>query len=267
MEERPFGGTGLRVPVVGLGTWNVFDLPPGRERRTREVVAAAFEAGARLVDSSPMYGRAEAVLGRALEALGLRERAIVATKIWTPSVEAGRRQFDAQLRMFGGRVDVEQVHNLVAWREHLPWLEEERAAGRIGFLGVTHWDAGRFDEVAAAMRSGRVQVVQVPYNPLEREVEREILPLAGELGIGVIAMRPFAEGELFPGPPPEELAPLGVRSWAEALLRWTLSDRRVHVAIPATGKVEHALANARAGDPPWFDEERRALVTRLATGG
>jgi aryl-alcohol dehydrogenase-like predicted oxidoreductase len=265
MEERDFGRTGLRLPIVGLGTWSVFDLPPGEQRIADGVVDAAFGAGSRVVDSSPMYGRAEAVLG---QALGDRRRtAIVATKIWTPSEDAGKRQFDDQLRWFGGRVDIEQVHNLVAWREHLPWMERERDAGRIGILGATHWRADGFGELATLMRTGRIQAIQVPYNPLERDVEREILPLAEDLGLGVLVMRPFGERDLLPGPDPPAFAalePFGVTTWTGAVLKWTLSDRRVHVAIPATRNPDHARANAAAGEPPWFGEDERDLVARLA---
>lgn len=260
MEVRPFGASGLDVPVIGLGTCTVFDLAPRREGRARSVVQTALGAGVRLVDTSPMYGRAEAVLARALD--GVRDRALVATKIWTPSIEEGRRQLERQLALFAGRIELEQVHNLVAWREHLDWLEGERDSGRVGLIGATHWDAGAFDELERVMRSGRIQAVQVPYNPREREAERRILPLAQDLGIGVIAMRPFAEGGLLPGPGDEVLRALGVRSWAEALLKWTLSDPRVHVAIPASSSPAHALENARAGEPPWLDDEGRRLVER-----
>jgi diketogulonate reductase-like aldo/keto reductase len=262
MELRPFGTSGLEIPVIGLGTWNVFDVEPG----VRTVVETAFAAGTRLIDSSPMYGRAESVVGRVLAATGLRGQVTVATKIWTPSEGAGRRQFERQLEYFGGRVDVEQVHNLVAWRHHLDWMEREREAGRIGLIGATHYAEGAFGDLAGLMRSGRIQAVQVPYNPVERMAEAEILPLAEDLGLGVIAMRPFAEGELFPGPGPEVLDELGVSSWAQALLKWTLSDRRVHVAIPATADPTHAASNAAAGEPPWFDKEQRELVERFAQG-
>jgi aryl-alcohol dehydrogenase-like predicted oxidoreductase len=263
MERRAFGATGVDVTVVGLGTWAVFDVPSSRENAAGEVVAAAFDGGARVADSSPMYGRAEQVLGRALGAR--RAEAIVATKIWTPSVEDGRRQFERQLGLFGDRVDVEQVHNLVAWREHLDWLQAEREAGRIGVIGATHHDPRAFGELALVMRTGRIGAVQVPYNPLQRDAEREILPLAEELGLGVIAMRPFAEGDLFPGPGPAELAPLaafGVTTWAQALLKWCLSEPRIHVAIPATGDPAHAAANVSAGRPPWFGPRERGFVER-----
>jgi aryl-alcohol dehydrogenase-like predicted oxidoreductase len=263
MLTRTFGGTGLEVPVVGLGTWSTFDLPAGEDGVAAEVVDAAFASGTRLVDSSPMYGRAEEVLSGALG--GRRSEAIVATKIWTPSVEDGRAQFAAQLRWFGGRVDVLQVHNLVAWREHLPWMEAERDAGRIGVLGATHWNPGAFDELARVMRTGRVGSVQIPWNPIEREAEEEVLPLAADLGIGVIAMRPFGEGGLLRREPPSgKLAAAGLRSWPEALLRWCLSDPRVHVPIPATRDPAHARANARAGEAARLDPDQRAVVELIA---
>ena len=264
MEVRPFGSTGLRVPAIGLGTWSVFDVSNADEDGARSVVRVMFEGGTRLVDSSPMYGRAEAVLGRALE--GIRDEVVVATKIWSRSVREGREQFEAQLRFYGGRVDVEQVHNLVAWQDHLGWLEAEREAGRIRLLGATHWNEASFDELATVMRSGRIDCVQIPYNPLERSCEGLVLPLAGELGLGVIAMRPFAEGALVRRAPsdPGVLRALGVETWTQALLKWTLSDPRVHIAIPATSAVEHAVSNVAAGEPPWFDAEQRELVARAA---
>jgi aryl-alcohol dehydrogenase-like predicted oxidoreductase len=165
-------------------------------------------------------------------------------------------------------VEIEQVHNLVAWREHLDWLEDEREAGRAGRLGVTHYAPSAFGELAEAMRSGRFETVQLPYNPHERESERELLPLAAELGLGVIVMRPLAEGDLLRREPSAgELAPLrefGVGSWPQALLKWVLSDTRVDVAIPATKSRAHVRANAAAGSPPWFGPEERELVERLA---
>jgi aryl-alcohol dehydrogenase-like predicted oxidoreductase len=263
MERRILGRTGAEVPVVGLGTWATLDLPDADQGIGDAVVEAALDGGTTVVDSSPMYGAAERVLGRALE--GRRERAFVATKIWTPSLAEGRAQLEAQLGFYGGRVDLEQVHNLVAWREHLDWLEGERDAGRVRFLGATHYSASAFDELARVMRSGRIEAVQVPLNPHEREVEREILPLAEELGVGVIVMRPLGgEGALLPGPDPSELAPLGVDTWAQALLKWALSDPRVTVVIPATRDPGHAEQNIAAGSPPWYGPDERRLVESLA---
>jgi diketogulonate reductase-like aldo/keto reductase len=253
MEERRLG------PVVGLGTWNTF----GADAATaRDVVGAALDAGVRVFDSSPMYRGAESALGAALD--GRREGTTVATKIWTSSLDEAREQYARQVEWFG-RVEIEQVHNLVAWREHLDWLERERADGRIDRLGVTHYASASFDELATALRTRRFDVVQLPYNPHEREVERELLPLAAELGIAVIVMRPFGEGALFRrSPPAEALRDLGVETWAQALLKWVLSDERVDVAIPATSKPPRAVENAAAGSPPWFGPEERALVEQLA---
>jgi aryl-alcohol dehydrogenase-like predicted oxidoreductase len=263
MERRTLGRTGVEIPVVGLGTWATFDLPDARQHVADAVVETAFEAGTRLADSSPMYGRAEGVLGRALDSR--RADAFVATKIWTPSVAEGRAQLQLQLADYHGRVDLEQVHNLVAWREHLGWLERERDAGRVGFLGATHYAASAFPELARVMRTGRIDAIQVPLNPRDREVEREILPLAEELGLGVIAMEPLGgAGSRIPAPDPLELEPLGVASWAQALLKWTLSDPRVTAVIPATSRPEHARENAAAGSPPWFTTEERRLVEALA---
>jgi diketogulonate reductase-like aldo/keto reductase len=232
-------------------------------QRAREVLGAGLEAGCRLFDSSPMYGGAEASLAAALA--NDRELARVATKIWSSSVEERRTQFRRQLGWFG-RVEVQQVHNLAAWREHVPWLERERDEGRINLLGVTHYSAGALGELAEAIRTGRFDTVQEPLNPRERACERELLPLAAELGVAVIVMRPLGQGGLVRRSPREQaLAELGVESWPEALLKWALSDKRVDVIIPATRDPEHARANALAGNPPWFGSEERRLVERLSS--
>jgi diketogulonate reductase-like aldo/keto reductase len=256
MEERRLG------PVVGLGTWNTFG---GDAALAERVVSAAWEAGTRLADSSPMYGGAEASLARALESR--RDESVVATKIWSQSVEEGRAHFARQLEWYG-RVEVEQVHNLVSWREHLPWLEAEREAGRIGKVGVTHYSPSAFEELEQALATGRFETLQVPLNPHERECEERLLPLAAERGLVVIVMRPLGEGSLVRRAPLAEelepLAPFGVQTWAQALLKWALSDPRVDVVIPATANPEHARENAAAGEPPWFGPEERRLVERLA---
>jgi diketogulonate reductase-like aldo/keto reductase len=262
MERRRLGQNGPEVPVVGLGSWLTFDVDETGQAMVDGVVEAAWEEGTRLVDSSPMYGRAEACLGRALATR--RDQAFVATKIWTSSMAEGRAQLEAQLRSFGRRIDLEQVHNLVAWESHLEWLEQERAAGRIRHLGATHYSPSAFGELERVMRTGRIEAIQVPYNPEEQEVAARILPLAEELGLGVIVMRPLGERALLPGPEPARLAPLGVETWAQALIKWCLSDPRVTVVIPATSNPEHAHENGRAGSPPWFGPEERKLVEELA---
>jgi aryl-alcohol dehydrogenase-like predicted oxidoreductase len=262
MERRRLGQNGPEIPVVGLGSWLTFDEDESRQGMVDSVLEAAWDEGTRLVDSSPMYGRAEARLGCALAPR--RDETFVATKIWTSSSSEGQGQFEAQLGYFTGRVDLEQVHNLVAWEEHLAWLEQKRDAGRIGHLGATHYSPSAFGELERVMRTGRIEAIQVPYNPEEQEVAARILPLAEELGLGVIVMRPLGERALLPGPDPALLVPLGVETWAQALIKWCLSDPRVTAVIPATSSPDHARENARAGSPPWFEPEQRKLVEELA---
>lgn len=268
MERRAFGASGLEVPAVGMGTWQTFDVRDEQgEATARAVVDNALDAGANFFDSSPMYGRAERVLGGALQ--GRRHTAIVATKIWTSSAADAERQASRALAWFGGHVEVYQVHNLVAWQAQLSLIERLRAEGRVTVAGATHYDASRFGDLKRVIDTGRIGAIQIPYNPFERAVEREVLPAAHDAGVGVIVMRPFGEGELMRNPPPahalEPLLPFGVYTWAQALLKWILSDRRCHVAIPATSKPSRMRENAAAGSPPWFGPEERSLVQRLAT--
>ena len=270
MERRSLGKTGLEVPVVGMGTWRTFDVR-GRpaEANARAVVAEALAAGANFFDSSPMYGEAERVLGEALRAR--RAEALVATKVWARSPDEGRGQIERALNFFGGRVELYQIHNLLNWRGHLGVLEGLKDEGKVSAVGATHYSPSAFGELIEVMKTGRVEAVQVPYNPSEREVETRVLPLAADLGLGVVVMRPFGEGGLLRRPPAESrlkpLAAFNVKTWAQALLKWVLSDPRCHVAIPATSKPERMSENALAGEPPWFGPEERAYVAGLFTRG
>jgi diketogulonate reductase-like aldo/keto reductase len=165
-------------------------------------------------------------------------------------------------------MDVEQIHNLVAWEEHLPWLDGERDAGRVGRIGVTHYATSAFGELVRALRTERFEVVQLPFNPHARECERELLPLAKEFGVGVIVMRPLGDKSQLSSPPPADaLAPLrdfGISTWPQALIKWALSDERIDVVIPASRNPKHVRENAAAGNPPWLGEEERHLIERLA---
>ena len=267
MEDRPLGRTGLTLPAVGVGTWRTFDVHgAGAEADVARVVDAALSGGARLFDSSPMYGQSERVLGASLD--GRRDDAIVATKVWTHDDEEAARQVAFALSTFGGRVDLYQVHNLVRWERRLDELEALRAEGQVAAIGATHYAPSAFGELARVMRSGRIGAVQVPYNPRAREVEREILPLAAELGLGVIVMQPLGEGSMLRGAPPhaalEPLHPFGVRTWPQAVLKWSLSHPAVTAVIPATSSVAHMEENVAAGEPPWFGPDERELVESLA---
>ncbi|MGD9702433.1 MAG: aldo/keto reductase [Acidimicrobiia bacterium] len=256
----------LQIPVIGMGTSETFDVEDGQIPSRRALTDTLLAAGGALFDSSPMYGKSERALG---EALGdRRSEAIIATKVWTEDDGEAARQIAASLRFYGGKVELFQIHNLVQWETRLRQLEEQRELGTISSIGATHWRKEAFDDLEVVMRTGRIEFVQIPYNPIEREVEQRILPLAADLGLGVLIMRPFAKASLLgAAPSAEELAPLaafGVHSWPQALLKWGLSDLRTTASIPATSRPERAADHAAAGSGPWLDAEARELVARLA---
>jgi aryl-alcohol dehydrogenase-like predicted oxidoreductase len=267
LERRDLGRSGVEVPAIGLGTWQVLDVRGPEEESRHEVVRAALEEDANLFDSSPMYGEAERVLGDALRKFG-RDRAIVATKVWTSNDREAERQIERSLGYFGGRVELYQVHNLVVVERRLNTLRRLKQEGRVRAVGATHYSRAAFGDLASVMRSGRVEFVQVPYNAAETAAAEELLPLAQELGLGVISMVPLGSGRLVRRAPSQrDLEPLrefGVETWAQALLKFVLSDRRVSSAIPATSSPERMRENARAGEPPWFGEEERRYVAELA---
>lgn len=267
MEKRLLGISGLEVPAIGMGTWRTFDVSGQQaQANARSIVDRALAAGANFFDSSPMYGRAEFVLGQTLQER--RTAALLASKVWAWSRPEAQQQIENALSYFAGTLDLYQIHNLVHWQEHLPLLEQLKEQGTLTAIGATHYSPGAFEELSIVMKTGRITTIQIPYNPREREVERLILPLAGDLGLGVIVMRPFGEGSLLRRQPSgaalKPLASFGVQTWPQALLKWILSDPRCHIAIPATSKPERMQENAAAGNPPWFGADERAYVAQLA---
>jgi aryl-alcohol dehydrogenase-like predicted oxidoreductase len=214
-----------------------------------------------------MYGEAERVLGDAVRKFG-RERAIVATKVWTSNDSEAERQIEDSMRYFGGRVELYQVHNLVALQRRLDILHRLKDEGKVRAVGATHYSRAAFGDLMSVMQSGRTDFVQVPYNAAETTVTEELLPLAEELEIGVIAMVPLGSGRLVRNAPSKkDLEPLeeyGIETWAQALLKFVLSDERVSCTIPATSSADRARENVRAGNPPFLGGERREYVSWLA---
>ncbi len=246
------------MPVIGMGTWRTFDTAEGR----RVLVKAALDSGIDLFDSSPMYGRAEGVLARAID--GWRDRVLIATKVWTNDPDEGRKQAEYALRLYG-HVDVYQVHNLVNVPAQLALLERLKAQGKVRAVGATHYLDSAFRDMARLMSTGRIEMIQIPYNPLRRAAEKELLPLAESMGLGVFVLSPLQDGILRRRPSREELQELGVDSWAQAVLKWIASDPRVSTVLTATSKLEHLRESAKAGDPPFLNQDQRELVVRIAS--
>jgi aryl-alcohol dehydrogenase-like predicted oxidoreductase len=259
MERRSLGRSGFTVPAIGMGTWRTFDTAEDRSA----LAATAISAGITLFDSSPMYGRAEGVLGAALR--GKRQQVQVATKVWTESADEGRRQAENALGLYG-HVDIYQVHNLVNWRAQLKLLEGLRDNGQVTVVGATHYQVSAFPELMDVMRTGRIGMIQIPYNPLTQDAAQAVLPLAEELGLGVLVLSPLQGGIMQAKPGADELQSLGVKTWPQAVLKWVAGDPRISCVLTATHLESHANENAVAGEAPWFDADQRALVERIARG-
>jgi diketogulonate reductase-like aldo/keto reductase len=271
MQRKPIPSTGELLPVVGLGTWQSFDVGTAPAERTpREAVLREFAAiGGTVVDSSPMYGRAETVVGDLVSALGIRPRLFLATKVWTLGRRDGIAGMEESMRrMRADPIDLMQVHNLLDTRVHLATMREWKARGRLRYIGVTHYTYGSHDEIARLVAAESLDFIQINYSAAERNAERRLLPLAAERGVAVIANRPLASGELLRHlrgrALPAWVGEAGCRTWAEALLKFAVSHPAVTCAIPATSNVEHLQENMRAGEGRYFtDDERDRLVAAL----
>ncbi|HYD63269.1 MAG TPA: aldo/keto reductase [Noviherbaspirillum sp.] len=269
--SRPIPSSGEMLPVIGLGTWQTFDVGTSNAERTplAEVLSAFSALGGRLVDSSPMYGRAEEVAGDSAASLGLREKLFIATKVWTSGKEAGIRQMEESMRRLRAKpIDLMQVHNLVDVRTHLATLREWRQQGIVRYIGVTHYTAGAHEDVARVLSSEKLDFVQINYSVGEREAERRLLPLARDRDVAVIANRPFSGGDLLrrlrDRPLPGWAADLDCDSWAQLLLKFVISHPAMTCAIPATSKLAHLRDNMKAGHGRMPKGKQREMIAAAA---
>jgi diketogulonate reductase-like aldo/keto reductase len=265
MEQRAIPSTGELLPIVGCGTWRGFDVGPDARAPLLEVVNALFAAGGCVIDSSPMYGAAEAAVGDVLARARLDSQPFLATKVWTRGREAGIAQMRRSAELLRTEViDLMQVHNLLDWRTHLATLREWKAEGRVRYLGVTHYTPGAFDELEAVMRAEPLDFVQLNYALDERDAEARLLPLAAERGIAVLVNRPFGGGDLLRRltrqPLPGWAADIDCSSWAQILLKFVLSHPAATCVIPGTGRADHMRDNALAGAGRLPDAALRARI-------
>ena len=277
MNTRPIPRTNEAIPTVGLGTWQAFDVDASGRAPLVEVMKQFLAAGGRVIDSSPMYGRAESVVGDVLAELGAIDTPFLATKVWTRGKREGIAQMEQSRRRMSGeraagrhdrKIDLMQIHNLLVWQTHRPVLREMKQAGTIRYLGVTHYAHSEFAQIERLMRSEALDFIQIPYNVADRAAEARVLPAAADTGTAVLVMRPFDEGGLFRRvrgkPLPGWAAELGCTSWAQLFLKFIIGHPAVTCPIPATADPAHLADNIKAGEGRLPDAaQRRAIIAAL----
>ena len=258
------------LPVLGMGTWQTFDPPVLDARRTdplREVLKRFYDAGGRVVDSSPMYGRAQKLIGRLSRELQINDELYLASKLWTRGQEEGRVQVGNSIGEMGrSKIDLMQIHNLLDWQTHLPTLIGLKQAGTIKSIGVTHYRKAAFDELESVIKTGKIDFVQLPYSINFRDAEARLLPTAMDAGVGVLVMQPFASGELFKQTAgrslPDGVKPMA-KSWAQLFLKWVIAHPAVTAVLPATSDPDHMTDNMAAASGDLPDKGTRAQWTTL----
>jgi diketogulonate reductase-like aldo/keto reductase len=272
MLTRSVPASGEKLPVIGLGTWKVFDvdLTPENGKQLSDVLSLFVKIGARVIDSSPMYGRSEQVIGELATQLGLHEKLFLATKVWTRGKQAGIESMERSLaRLQTKRIDLMQVHNLVDVATQLATMRDWKTQGRFRYIGITHYDSGAFGEVEKVLRSEKLDFLQINYSIMEREAEEKILPLAQECGVAVIINRPFGGGDIFARVRakvlPDWAAEFDCRSWAQFFLKWIVAHPAVTCAIPATDNLRHLQDNMEAGSGRLPIAKQRQQMVELVS--
>jgi diketogulonate reductase-like aldo/keto reductase len=272
--KRVIPRTGEPLPVIGLGTWQTFDVAEQKSAREplKQVLRDFGRLGGSVIDSSPMYGRSESVVGDLATELAIQKQLFLATKVWTRGRDAGIQQMEESFRRLRAqRIDLMQVHNLVDWRTHVATLRRWKDQNRVRYIGVTHYTASAYEELAGVMETQNLDFVQLNYSIAERDAERRLLPLALDRQMGVLINRPFAEGALFqrvramslPGWAKE----IGCATWSQFFLKFIVSHPAVTCVIPATSQIEHLLDNMRGGIGPLPDEAMRERMARYVAEG
>jgi len=272
MLTRIIPCSGEKLPVIGLGTWRAFDVDLTAEIRSQleDVLSRFVELGGRVIDSSPMYGRAEQVIGELTSSLGIREKLFLATKVWTRGKQNGIESMERSLTLFRtNRIDLMQVHNLVDVNTQLATLREWKQQGRIRYTGITHYESGVLNDIEKLIRSERFDFLQINYSLMEPDAEERVLPLAQERGVAVIANRPFGAGNLFDKvrskPLPEWASEFDCRSWAQFFLKWIVANPAINCPIPATDKPRHLEDNVQGGIGRLPDAKMRRRMVELVS--
>ena len=268
MLKRSIHSTGETMPVIGLGTWQVFDVDGSPEElaQRRDVLQVLFDAGARMIDSSPMYGRSEAVVGTLLSTMKAREKAYLATKVWTRGEAEGIRQMETSMARMqsGASIDMMQIHNLVDWRTHLKTLRAWKEQGKVRAIGITHYTVPALDELAAIVRSEKIDAVQLVHSIGVRAAEDRLLPLCAEKGVAVIVNQPFGQGSFFRRVKgkalPEWASDMGIASWGQLFLKYIVSHPAVTCVIPGTSRPDNMRDNVAAGFGPMPDATARRRI-------